>query len=100
MENIILIPTAKQARELVNKQSEELCSKIWNELLCLVKNKIETSIKECKRTTFIPAHTLRGLTPEPVYFKLKPLFEGMGYKISYNSNGLCISWEEENSESQ
>lgn len=95
MENIIKIPTAAQAREAVNEQANLECEKIWGDILHTVKNSIHSAIKDCKHRTYIYESSMRGVSFNAVYEKLKPMLTGMGYKVEKGKfSGIYISWEE------
>ena len=94
MENIIRIPTAKQAREIISQKANEKCNRVWNDILHDVENILMAAISECKTYAAVPDSALRGAPKHTVYLKLRPYLEGMGYRVDEESFGIWISWSE------
>ena len=93
MENIIRIPTAKQAREMIAQKADEKCSNVWSDILHSVESLLTSAINECKTMVCIPESALRGVPSNVVYLKLRPYLEGMGYYVYENfQEDICISW--------
>lgn len=100
MENIIRIPTAKQAREMVNKNASLKVDKVWGEILKKVENILYSAIADCQTSAYLSETTMLGVSTKSVYYRLKPYLEGMGYKVSMGQYaGISISWKEEDNES-
>ena len=96
MENIIRIPTAKQARELVAQNASLKVDKIWGDVLHAIENTLASAIADCQTSVYISESVMRGVSTKAVYYRLKPYLEGMGYHVSMGKYaGITISWEEE-----
>jgi hypothetical protein len=93
MQKIIHIPTANQAREMIETKSQASLSKMWNQILCEVETRIDAAVGEWKYNIFLPEYMFGGIPHSLIYNKLSPMLTGMGYKVILDSDGIVISWE-------
>ena len=88
--------SAKQARAIVDRKTDEIVAPVWHEIVHATKIAIMNAASECQFQTKISQKDMRGVDAQTVYRKLKPTFDDLGYHVLFNvlDNCIYINWEE------